>query len=158
MTAPEPRSTPAPRTAPAVPLPEPRTAPDAAAPGAPAAPPGTRPCTLVVCRGCCCGDPVKHPGTDHVGQLARLRAAADRSEGRFAVRTSECLGPCGQANIVVVQPSRAGRAHGGRPAWVGFALDDASLDDILTWAEAGGPGLAEPPDALTLQLVDPRQV
>ncbi|WP_405653078.1 (2Fe-2S) ferredoxin domain-containing protein [Streptomyces sp. RK9] len=155
MTVPEPR------TAPAVLLPDPRTAPDTVTPVTPATPaplPVPRPCTLVVCRGCCCGDPGKHPGTDHVGQLARLRAAADASEGRFAVRTSDCLGPCGQANIVVVQPSRTGRAHGGRPAWVGFALDDASLDDILTWAEAGGPGLADPPDALTLQLVDPRQV
>lgn len=145
-------------------VPEPRTEPAAVPrPGGasrPAVPPRSagRPCTLVVCRGCCCGDPGKHPGTDHAGQLARLRAAAERSGGRFAVRTSTCLGPCGQANIVVVQPSRDGRARGGRPAWVGFALDDASLDDVLHWAEAGGPGVAEPPAALTLQLVDPRQV
>ncbi|MFH8988234.1 (2Fe-2S) ferredoxin domain-containing protein [Streptomyces sp. NPDC017940] len=135
-----------------------RAEPAPAPPAAVAVPrPAARPCTLVVCRGCCCGDPGKHPGTDHAGQLARLRAAAERSGGRFTVRTSDCLGPCGQANIVVLQPSRDGRARGGRPAWVGFALDDASLDDILAWAEAGGPGLADPPDALTLQLVDPRQ-
>ncbi|MFD9906964.1 (2Fe-2S) ferredoxin domain-containing protein [Streptomyces sp. NPDC059063] len=119
--------------------------------------PAARPCTLVVCRGCCCGDAVKHPGTDHEGQLARLRAAAERSGGRFAVRTSDCLGPCGQANIVVVQPSRQGRLNGGRPAWVGFTLDDASVDEILAWAEAGGPGLAEPPVTLTLQLVEPQR-
>ncbi|MEI5097504.1 (2Fe-2S) ferredoxin domain-containing protein [Streptomyces sp. PmtG] len=125
---------------------------------APAVPGTGRPCTLVVCRGCCCGDPVKHPGTDHAGQLARLRAAADGSGGRFAVRTSDCLGPCGQANVIVVQPSRQGRLNGGRAAWVGFALDEASLDDILTWARAGGPGIAAPPAALTLQLVDPRRL
>lgn len=111
-----------------------------------------------MCRGCCCGNASKHPGTDHAGQLARLRAAAAASGGRFAVRTSECLGPCGQANVIVVQPSRDGRARGGRGQWVGFALDDASLDEILAWAEAGGPGIAEPPPALTLQLVDPRTV
>ncbi|WP_455360461.1 (2Fe-2S) ferredoxin domain-containing protein [Streptomyces sp. SYSU K21746] len=112
-----------------------------------------RPCTLVVCRGCCCGDPRKHPGTDHAGQLARMRAAAAASGGRFAVRTSDCLGPCGQANVVVVQPSSAGRQQGGRAVWVGWALDDDSTDDILAWAAAGGPGESEPPLTLTLQVI-----
>ncbi|MEV0256816.1 (2Fe-2S) ferredoxin domain-containing protein [Streptomyces sp. NPDC050732] len=115
-----------------------------------------RPCTLVVCRGCCCGDPRKNPGIDHAWQLERLRSAAAASRGRFAVRTSDCLGPCGQANIVVVQPSSEGRRRGGRAAWVGFVTDDESLDGIITWAAAGGPGLAAPSDTLTLQLVDPR--
>ncbi|MET7363908.1 (2Fe-2S) ferredoxin domain-containing protein [Streptomyces sp. NPDC005562] len=117
-----------------------------------------RPCTLVVCRGCCCGDARKHPGVDHAWQLERLRAAAAASRGRFAVRTSDCLGPCGQANIVVVQPSAEGRRKGGRASWVGFAMDDASIDEILAWAEAGGPGVAEPSATLALQLVDPRAV
>ncbi|HLL37224.1 MAG TPA: hypothetical protein VK545_25790, partial [Streptomyces sp.] len=52
-----------------------------------------RPCTLVVCRGCCCGNARKHPGTDHAWQLERLRAAAADSGGRFTVRTTDCLGP-----------------------------------------------------------------
>jgi hypothetical protein len=52
-----------------------------------------RPCILVVCRGCCCGNPRKHPGTDHQRQLDRLRAAAEDSGGRLAVRTKDCLGP-----------------------------------------------------------------
>ncbi|MFE0102573.1 (2Fe-2S) ferredoxin domain-containing protein [Streptomyces sp. NPDC059009] len=116
----------------------------------------SRPCGLVVCRGCCCGDAAKHPGTDHVGQLARLRAAAADSGNRLTVRTSECLGLCGQANIVVVQPSSEGRRRGGRPVWVGFTLDDASLDEILDWVAAGGPGIAEPPPTLLLQVVNPR--
>lgn len=116
-----------------------------------------RPCTLVVCRGCCCGNPRKHPGTDHAWHLERMRAAAAESAGRFAVRTSECLGPCGQANIIVVQPSREGRRRGGRAVWVGFAMDDESIDEIVAWAEAGGPGIAAPSAALTLQVVDPRK-
>ncbi|MFJ4870236.1 (2Fe-2S) ferredoxin domain-containing protein [Streptomyces sp. NPDC000963] len=116
---------------------------------------GARPCSLVVCRGCCCGDARKNPGTDHEAQLARLREAAAASGGRLAVRTSDCLGPCAQANIVVVQPSTEGRRRGGRAAWVGFTLDDDCLDDILAWAEAGGPGIAPPPATLALQLVDP---
>ncbi|MCW7940733.1 hypothetical protein AAW14_01515 [Streptomyces hygroscopicus] len=114
-----------------------------------------RPCTLVVCRGCCCGNPRKLPGTDHAWQLDRLRAAATDSGGRFAVRTTDCLGPCDQANVIVVQPSTAGRRAGGRAVWIGFAMDDDSTDDLLRWASAGGPGIAEPPVALELQFIRP---
>ncbi|MFJ7300452.1 (2Fe-2S) ferredoxin domain-containing protein [Streptomyces sp. NPDC099088] len=113
------------------------------------------PCALVVCRGCCCGDPRKFPDIDHARQLARLRAGAEASGGRFTVRTTDCLGPCDQANVVVVQPSAAGRRSGGRPTWVGFATDDGCTDDLLAWAAAGGPGTAPPPAALELQFVDP---
>ncbi|GHG39312.1 (2Fe-2S) ferredoxin domain-containing protein [Streptomyces zaomyceticus] len=116
---------------------------------------GARPCSLVVCRGCCCGDARKNPGTDHAGQLARLREAAAASGGRLAVRTSDCLGPCAQANIVVVQPSTEGRRRGGRAAWVAFALDEDALDDILAWTAAGGPGIAPVPATLALQMIDP---
>ncbi|MEV5283216.1 MULTISPECIES: (2Fe-2S) ferredoxin domain-containing protein [unclassified Streptomyces] len=114
---------------------------------------GSRPCTLVVCRGCCCGDARKNPGTDHARQLARLRAAAAASGGRIAVRTTDCLGPCGQANVMVVQPSGSARARGARAAWIGWVLDDDATDDIVSWAEQGGPGLAEPPATLALQMI-----
>ncbi|MEU5598006.1 (2Fe-2S) ferredoxin domain-containing protein [Streptomyces sp. NPDC020298] len=118
--------------------PAPRPAPD-------------RPCTLVVCRGCCCGDPGKHPGTDHARQLQRLREAA--AERGFEVRTTDCLGPCDQANVMVVRPSATGRRAGGRPVWVGFAMDDDCTEEIVEWAGAGGPGIAEPPLALELQFI-----
>ncbi|MBW5486551.1 (2Fe-2S) ferredoxin domain-containing protein [Streptomyces bambusae] len=113
-----------------------------------------RPCTLVVCRGCCCGDPRKNPGTDHAGQLARLRAAAEDSQGRIAVRTVDCLGPCAQANVVVVQPSSEARRRGARAAWFGWVLDDDATDDIAAWAAAGGPGTPLPP-TLDLHRIDP---
>jgi hypothetical protein len=112
-----------------------------------------RPCTLVVCRGCCCGDPRKHPGTDHAWQLDRLRAAA--AEHGFQVRTTDCLGPCDQANVIVVQPSAAGRRAGGRAVWVGFAMDDDCTEEVAGWAAAGGPGIAEPPVTLELQFIQP---
>ncbi|MFI8230086.1 (2Fe-2S) ferredoxin domain-containing protein [Streptomyces sp. NPDC085900] len=112
-----------------------------------------RPCTLVVCRGCCCGDPRKHPGSDHSWQLERLRAAA--AESGFQVRTTDCLGPCDQANVIVVQPSAAGRRAGGRATWVGFAMDDDCTQEVIDWAAAGGPGLAEPPVTLELQFISP---
>ncbi len=114
-----------------------------------------RPCTLVVCRGCCCGNPRKHPGIDHQWQLDRLRAAAAESRGRLAVRTTDCLGPCGQANVIVVQPSGAGRRSGGRATWIGWANDDDCTDDILGWVTGGGPGLAEPPATLQMQFIRP---
>ncbi|MFD7026769.1 (2Fe-2S) ferredoxin domain-containing protein [Streptomyces sp. NPDC059917] len=114
-----------------------------------------RPCTLVVCRGCCCGDPRKNPGTDHAGQLARLRAAAEDSEGRLAVRTVDCLGPCAQANVIVVQPATEARRKGARATWFGWVMDDTATDDIVGWALAGGPGIALPPDALDLHRIEP---
>ncbi|MER5213855.1 (2Fe-2S) ferredoxin domain-containing protein [Streptomyces sp. NPDC002838] len=114
-----------------------------------------RPCTLVVCRGCCCGNPRKYPGTDHAWQMERLRAEAAASGGRFEVRTADCLGPCDQANVIVVQPSTAGRRAGGRATWIGFALDDDCTDDVLRWAADGGPGVAEPSATLALQFIRP---
>ncbi|MER6787517.1 (2Fe-2S) ferredoxin domain-containing protein [Streptomyces sp. NPDC000658] len=114
-----------------------------------------RPCTLVVCRGCCCGVARKHPGFDHAWQLERLRAAAAASGGGFQVRTTDCLGPCDQANVVVVQPSADGRRAGGRATWVGFAMDDDCTEEILEWAAAGGPGVAPPPATLEMQFVSP---
>ncbi|MFF2502502.1 (2Fe-2S) ferredoxin domain-containing protein [Streptomyces sp. NPDC058067] len=112
-----------------------------------------RPCTLVVCRGCCCGNPRKHPGTDHTWQLDRLLAGA--AEHGFHVRTTDCLGPCDQANVIVVQPSGAGRRAGARAVWIGFATDDDCTDDLVAWAAAGGPGVAEPPATLDLQRIRP---
>ncbi|MFF2145083.1 (2Fe-2S) ferredoxin domain-containing protein [Kitasatospora sp. NPDC058190] len=128
---------------------------DAGRPGPLTLRPGGRPCTVVVCRGCCCGSARKHTGTDHDGQLARLRAAAERSGGTLVVRTTDCLDACLQSNVIVVQPSTHGRTRGGRPVWLGWALDDDSIALILDYALAGGPGLAELPVALDLQRITP---
>lgn len=112
-----------------------------------------RPCTVVVCRDCCCGSARKYPGTDHDGQLATLREAATASEGAFTVRTSDCLGICEHANVLVVQPSTQGRTRGGKIEWLGFALDEGITQDVLEYARAGGPGVAEPPATLELYRV-----
>ena len=74
---------------------------------------GSASCTVVVCRGCCCGDARKHPGTDHAWQLELLRAGA--AEHGFQVRTTDCLGPCDQANVIVVRPSAAGAGRVAGP-------------------------------------------
>jgi (2Fe-2S) ferredoxin len=107
--------------------------------------------TVSVCRGCCCGTP-KIPDVDHAGQLAMLR----RSLGEIAtVRAVECLDACEQANVMVVQPSAEGRRAGGRPVWLGLVNDPDAVADIVTWVEAGGPGLADAPDILDLYTFRP---
>ncbi|WP_086022419.1 hypothetical protein [Streptomyces sp. LaPpAH-108] len=105
------------------------------------------PCRVVVCRDCCCGT-AKVPGVDHAAQTARLRA-------EVPVRVSECLDACERANVIVVQPSAAGRAAGGRPVWLGLVNDPAATEDITEWVRAGGPGIAPLPEILGLYAFPP---
>lgn len=106
------------------------------------------PCKLTVCRGCCCGTKKKVPGVDHKAQLARLSAIDDHAARRIPVRTSKCLGICFQSNVVVVQPSKEGRAAGGRPVWFGQMTEDKLLDALDDWIFEGGPGLTPLPAVL----------
>lgn len=108
---------------------------------------------VVVCRGCCCGNPRKDPRTDHSAQLRRLEGIAERRPAQVSVRTSECLGPCSQANVVVVRPSAAGRGVGGRPVWLALIRDLGALDLLEGWLADGGPGLAPIPDLLSLHVI-----
>ncbi|MFF9690040.1 (2Fe-2S) ferredoxin domain-containing protein [Streptomyces sp. NPDC014623] len=105
------------------------------------------PCRIVVCRDCCCGT-AKVRGIDHAAQTARLRSDAP-------VRVSACLDVCAQANVVVVQPSAAGRAAGARPVWLGLVNDPRATEDIAAWVRAGGPGVAPKPEMLDLYACPP---
>ncbi|MDI2128416.1 (2Fe-2S) ferredoxin domain-containing protein [Yinghuangia seranimata] len=108
-----------------------------------------------MCRGCCCGT-AKVPGVDHDGQLRGLAAALGADTARL--RVSDCLGPCAYGNVVVVQPSRRGRAQGARPVWLAAVNDDDAADDIAAWTRAGGPGIAEAPPVLSLyEFTPPRR-
>ncbi|MQY34011.1 hypothetical protein SRB17_19770 [Streptomyces sp. RB17] len=92
-------------------------------------------CTVTVRRGCCCGTG-KIPGVDHAAQLSLLRkAVADAAQ----VRVTGCLDACEPADVIVVRPSPAGRAAGGRAVWLGLVHDSDAADDIATWIAAGGP-------------------
>ncbi|WP_457758349.1 (2Fe-2S) ferredoxin domain-containing protein [[Kitasatospora] papulosa] len=122
------------------------TSDDAAATGRPARP---VPCRIVVCRDCCCGT-AKVSGIDHAAQTERLRLEAP-------VRVSACLDVCDQANVVVVQPSAAGRAAGARPVWLGLVNDSRATEDIAAWVRAGGPGVAPKPEILELYACLPPQ-
>lgn len=108
---------------------------------------------VVLCRGCCCGSQRRDPQTDHGAQLAWLRKLPHTHPDGVAARTSECLGPCAQANVLVVRPSPAGRRRGGRPVWFGFVGDSRVLGLVESWLRAGGPGLASIPDELELHVV-----
>lgn len=107
---------------------------------------------VTLCRGCCCGTAAKHPGTDHDGQVDQLRRGV---AGSARVRVSDCLDACEHSNVVVVTPSPAGRRAGGRPVWLGGVLGPASTADIVGWASAGGPGLADLPQALDVHYFRP---
>ncbi|WP_405359168.1 (2Fe-2S) ferredoxin domain-containing protein [Kitasatospora sp. NBC_00085] len=88
---------------------------------------------VVVCRGCCCGTARKRPGTDHEGQLASLaEAVAALPAARLVV--TDCLGPCEQANVVVVRPR--GRLQDGRrarPVWFGNVTDATGTAELCAW-------------------------
>ena len=108
---------------------------------------------VVVCRGGDCGNRTQHPGTDHAAQLRELRARVEPLPG--SVVTSPCLDACEHANVVVVLPGREGRQQGGEPVWVGGVLDAATTDELVAWAAAGGPALAEPPVLVDLARFRP---
>ncbi len=56
---------------------------------------------VFVCRGCCCGTRSKHPKSD-ARQLERI-ARDGAAEAGAKLTITDCLGPCGQGNIVVVR-------------------------------------------------------
>ncbi|SEC01157.1 hypothetical protein [Streptomyces sp. TLI_105] len=112
---------------------------------------GAAACAVTVCRGCCCGTS-KIPGVDHAARLAALRRAMPAGA---QVRVTGCLDSCEQADVIVVQPSAAGRAAGGRPVWLGLVDDEDAAGHVAAWIEAGGPGLADPPGVLDLYAFRP---
>jgi (2Fe-2S) ferredoxin len=89
---------------------------------------------------------------DHAGQLARLK---EELAGSCRVRATECLDTCEYGNVIVVQPSAAGRAAGGRPVWLGLVNDPDAIEDISAWIRDGGPGIAEPAGILDLYAFAP---
>jgi len=40
-----------------------------------------------------------------------------------------------------------------KPVWLGLVKDREAEIDILAWIDAGGPGIAELPDVLSLYLI-----
>lgn len=103
---------------------------------------------VTVCRGCCCGSGRKHPGLDRTHHDRLLDRLTRGAEGHARLRTSECLGPCADSDVVVVAPTPAARRAGARPVWLRAVLDAATTDAVTDWVRAGGPGTAPRPAAL----------
>jgi len=96
-----------------------------------------------VCRGCCCGTERKHPDVDHDAQLDRLSEAASAS---VHVRSTGCLGPCADSNVIAV------RLSGTRDrVWLGAMLSADATDALARWM-ADGCMLPVPADLASHQL------
>lgn len=109
--------------------------------------------TVLLCRGCCCGTD-KQPDTDHGRQLAALEAAVE-GHRPSRLRITNCLGPCGEANVVAVRhrdTSHRGARLGA--TWLARILDRDSTDALTTWI-ACGAAPADMPALLRAHVFDP---
>lgn len=94
--------------------------------------------SVLVCRGCCCG---QQGGIDHDRHLADLTVATERAGGRL--RVTNCIGPCDQKNVVVVRT----RAPMGRwSARYLASIDDDAAEALCEWL----PDAAASPIPMTL--------
>lgn len=84
--------------------------------------------TVWVCRGCCCGT-VKHPDTDHDGQLAALRTAIATVHGARLVVT-DCVDECERSNVIVIRDRQHGRR---KDVWLGHVLDVDQTETLADW-------------------------
>ncbi|MGQ0845397.1 MAG: hypothetical protein ACT4QF_14830 [Sporichthyaceae bacterium] len=103
--------------------------------------------TVTVCRGCCCGNPDKRhpfgPGAPTPDEAwFELAEACDAAGHRM--RASECLGPCENADVVVVVGS------GRKPLWLGEIRRPEQLARVAAWLRAGAP-VAQAPGELTFK-------
>jgi len=106
--------------------------------------------SVVVCRGCCCGDPTVHPGIAHDALLAHLEISL---YGLARVRAVGCLLLCDRANVVVVSPAPWARRNGARPVWLSRVFDRKINEAIIFWIKSGGPGQAATPAALEAHVL-----
>ncbi|MGQ0466937.1 MAG: (2Fe-2S) ferredoxin domain-containing protein [Sporichthyaceae bacterium] len=90
--------------------------------------------TVTVCRGCCCGNPAKRhpfgPGAPTPDEAWAELAAASAAAGH-RMRASDCLGPCENADVVVV----AGR--GRKSLWLGEIRRPEQLARVAAWLRNG---------------------
>lgn len=104
-----------------------------------------RPETVVLlCRGCCCGTPDKHPKVDHDTQERVLATAAGTHQG-VDLRIVECLDECDRSNVAVLR--RPGAPAQERDTWLGALLTDRATTALAAWITEGGDGPL--PDALS---------
>lgn len=110
---------------------------------------------VVVCRGGDCGSRLKHPRTDHPGQLRQIRAAV---EPNATVLVSKCLDACEHSNVIVVIPDAATRTTGEGPTWIGGVNDEDTTNDITQWVNAGQPHGLERPTLVDIREFTPTRL
>lgn len=116
-----------------------------APPGADGDVPGLTACALCAGETLGAGDPL--PG----GQLARLRALADRGAARLT--EVDCLDACERGDVVVARPSGPSRRSGAAPVWFERLSGDADTAALEAWLRAGGPGARPVPTALGERVI-----
>ncbi len=92
--------------------------------------------SVLVCRGCCCG---QQEGVDHDRHLVSLREATERAGGRL--RVTNCIGPCDRKNVVVVR-SRTGQGRWRASYFAG--VDDETVDALCGWLPEAATGKSPP--------------
>lgn len=108
--------------------------------------PGVTACSL--CAGETLGEGDPLPG----GQMACLRALADRGAARLAL--VECLDECERGDVVVARPSGARRRTGAASVWFERLAGDDATGALETWLrDGGGPGGAPLPETLAEHVV-----
>lgn len=104
---------------------------------------------ITVCRGCCCGNRLKHPAIDHAAQVRSLRTAV-AAHGNAQLRVVACLSHCESSNVVVVSGVTGIRG----PVWLRGMLVPALVEDLCEWVSAGA--VTPLPETLLMQVLDPR--
>jgi (2Fe-2S) ferredoxin len=116
-----------------------------AAPGPDGDVPGLTACAL--CAGETLGADDPLPG----GQLARLRALADRGAARLT--EVDCLDACERGDVVVARPSGPARRAGAGPVWFERLSGEADTAALEAWLRAGGPGARPLPAPLPDRVI-----
>jgi hypothetical protein len=103
----------------------------------------SRPLTVTICRGCCCGSTTKHPGVDHDGHAERIQESV-RASGLGVTRIVKCLDECEHSDVILVR-----RMSGRRSEffWLGPLNDPADVEALAVWLE--GPANRPLPDQLS---------
>jgi len=91
---------------------------------------------VFVCVGCCCGHADRGgPKTPPRTLKREMRRAFRESgvEGRLRLAFTDCLGPCSEANVVLLYLA-------GRPTWLRRVNDVEVFARILQWAHGAVDG------------------
>ena len=108
--------------------------------------PGLTACSL------CAGETLGQDDPEPGGQMARLRAMAERGAARLTL--VECLDECERGDVVVARPSGMCRRAGAGPVWFERLAGDRGTAALERWLRAGGPGARPLPSELAEHLID----